>query len=54
MVVIIAIRACPVIFSISEILIENVPRGIDTQVLMKEIVDAVPAIKHIHSLHLWR
>ncbi len=54
MVVIIAIRAVPVIFSISEILIENVPAGIDTQKLMNEIITAVPAIKSIHSLHIWR
>lgn len=54
MVVIIAIRAVPVIFSISRILIENVPDGIDTRILMKEIILAVPAIKSIHSLHIWR
>jgi len=54
MVIIIAIRAVPVIFSISKILIENVPGGIDTQKLMNEIVTAVPAIKSIHSLHIWR
>ena len=54
MVVIIAIRAIPVIFSISEILIENVPAGIDTQQLMNEIVTAIPAIQSIHSLHIWR
>jgi Co/Zn/Cd efflux system component len=54
MVIIIAIRAIPVIFSISQILIENVPGGIDTHKLMKEIVRAVPAIKSIHSLHIWR
>jgi cobalt-zinc-cadmium efflux system protein len=54
MVVIIAIRALPVIFSISEILIENVPAGIDTQKLMNEIITAIPAIKSIHSLHIWR
>ncbi len=54
MVFIIAIRAIPVIFSISAILIENVPAGIDTQQLMNEIVTKVPAIKSIHSLHIWR
>jgi Co/Zn/Cd efflux system component len=54
MVVVIAIRAFPVIFSISQILIENVPGGIDTQNLMTEIVTAVPAIKSIHSFHIWR
>jgi Co/Zn/Cd efflux system component len=54
MVVVIAIRAIPVIYSISGILIENVPGGIDTQILMNEIVIAVPAIKSIHSLHVWR
>ena len=54
MVVIIAVRAVPVIFSLSRILIENVPDGIDTQNLMKEIMTAVPAIKSIHSLHIWR
>ena len=54
MVVIVAIRSVPVIFSISKILIENVPAGIDTEKLMKEIVAAVPAIKSIHSLHVWR
>ena len=54
MVVIIAIRAIPVILSISEILIENVPAGIDTEVVMKEIIEAIPAIKSIHSFHIWR
>lgn len=54
MVVIIAIRAVPVIFSISGMLIENVPPGIDTQVVMKEILTALPAIKTIHSCHIWR
>lgn len=54
MVVIIAIRAVPVIFSISKILIENVPGGIDTQKLINEIVTNIPAIKSIHSLHIWR
>ncbi|CAF1429289.1 unnamed protein product [Rotaria sp. Silwood1] len=54
MVVIIVVRALPVIFSISEILIENVPGGIDTKQLMNEIVAATPAIKSIHSLHIWR
>ena len=54
MVFIIAIRAIPVILSISAILIENVPAGIDTQHLMNEIVTEVPAIKSIHSLHIWR
>ncbi|CAF3622432.1 unnamed protein product [Adineta steineri] len=54
MVVIIAIRAIPVIFSISKILIESLPGGIDTKVLMEEIVKAQPQIKSIHSLHIWR
>jgi Co/Zn/Cd efflux system component len=54
MVVIIAVRAVPVISSISSILIENVPGGIDTQALMAEIVVALPAVKGIHSLHIWR
>lgn len=54
MVVIIAIRAVPVISSISKILIENIPGGIDTQKLMNEIVKDLPAIKSIHSLHIWR
>ncbi|CAF1073150.1 unnamed protein product [Rotaria sordida] len=45
MVVVIAVHAIPVIFSISTVLIENVPRGINTQDVMKEIVAAVPAIK---------
>ncbi|CAF2787442.1 unnamed protein product [Rotaria sp. Silwood2] len=54
MVVIIVVRALPVIFSISEILIENVPGGIDTKQLMNEIVTTTPAIKSIHSLHIWR
>jgi Co/Zn/Cd efflux system component len=54
MVVIITVRALPVILSISEILIENVPGGIDTQKIMSEIVETIPAIKGIHSLHVWR
>lgn len=54
MVVIIAIRALPVIFSISGILIENVPPGIDTQTVMAEILKALPAIKTIHNFHIWR
>ena len=54
MVVIIAIRAVPVIFSISGILIESVPPGINTQLVMKEILTAVPAIESVHSFHIWR
>lgn len=54
MVVVIAIRAVPVIFSISQILIESVPNGIDTQVLMNEILTAVPIAKSIHNFHIWR
>jgi Co/Zn/Cd efflux system component len=54
MVVIIAIRAIPVIISLSEILIENVPGGIDTNALMNEIIINIPEIKSIHSLHVWR
>ncbi|CAF2833194.1 unnamed protein product [Rotaria sp. Silwood2] len=54
MVIVIAIHALPVIFSISKVLIENVPGGIDTQRLMNEIVTAIPAIKSIHSFHVWR
>ncbi|CAF0723390.1 unnamed protein product [Adineta ricciae] len=54
MVVIIAVRAIPVIWSISAILIENVPGGIDTHVLMEEIVKAIPEIKSVHSCHIWR
>lgn len=54
MVAMVAIHASPVIFSISAILIENVPDGIDTQNLMKEIIAAVPEVKSIHSFHIWR
>ncbi|CAF0891688.1 unnamed protein product [Rotaria sp. Silwood1] len=54
MVVIVAVNAIPVILSISKVLIENVPGGIDTRELMDEIVTAIPAIKSIHSLHIWR
>ena len=54
MVVIITIQAVPVIFSISRILIERVPDGIDTEDLMQEIMRAVPEIKNVHSLHIWR
>ena len=54
MVVIIAIRAVPVILSISRILIESVPNGIDTQVIMTEIMVAVPIAKSIHNFHIWR
>ena len=54
MVVIIAVRAVPVISSLSTILIENVPGGIDTQVVMTDIVTALPAVKSIHSFHIWR
>jgi Co/Zn/Cd efflux system component len=54
MVIIIAIHALPVIFSISKILIENVPNGIDTEQLMNEIITTIPQIKSIHSLHIWR
>ena len=54
MVIIIIVRAVPVIFSLSDMLIENVPKGIDTDVLMNEIIDAVPEIKQIHSFHIWR
>ncbi|CAF1534111.1 unnamed protein product [Rotaria magnacalcarata] len=54
MVIVVAVHAIPVILSISAVLIENVPDGIDTQKLMNEIVTAVPAIKSIHSFHVWR
>jgi Co/Zn/Cd efflux system component len=54
MIIIIAIRALPAIFSISEILMENMPRGIDSQKLMNEIIKDIPNIQHMHSLHVWR
>ncbi|CAF3332863.1 unnamed protein product [Rotaria socialis] len=54
MVILVAVHAIPVILSISAVLIENVPDGIDTQKLMNEIITAVPAIKSIHSFHIWR
>ena len=54
MVIIIVIRAVPAIFAISEILVEDVPGGINTEMLMNEIITTIPAIKSIHSFHIWR
>ena len=54
MVVIIAIKAIPVVWSLGHILVEAVPSGIDTRHLIKTIVKTIPQIRAVHSVHVWR
>jgi Co/Zn/Cd efflux system component len=54
MVVIIAIKAIPVIWSLGNILVEAVPSGINTQQLIETIMKSIPKIRGVHSVHVWR
>ena len=53
-VVIIAIKAIPVIWSLGHILVEAVPSGINTQQLIQAIMKTIPQIRAVHSVHVWR
>lgn len=54
MVVIIIIKAVPVIWSLGNILVEAVPAGIDTRQLIQTIMKTIPQIRAVHSVHVWR
>lgn len=54
MVVIIAIKAIPVIWSLGQILVEAVPSGINTRQLIQTIMKTIPQIRAVHSVHVWR
>jgi Co/Zn/Cd efflux system component len=54
MVIIIAIKAIPVIWSLGHILVEAVPSGINTQQLIHTIMKTIPQIRAVHSVHVWR
>ncbi|CAF0840972.1 unnamed protein product [Adineta ricciae] len=54
MVIIIAIKAIPVVWSLGHILVEAVPSGIDTQHLIQTIMKTIPQIRAVHSVHVWR
>ncbi|CAF3682072.1 unnamed protein product [Rotaria socialis] len=54
MVVIIGIKAIPVIWSLGHILVEAVPSGIDTGQLIQTIMKTIPQIRAVHSVHVWR
>lgn len=54
MVIIIAIKAIPVIWSLGHILVEAVPSGINTRQLIKTIMKTIPQIRAVHSVHVWR
>jgi Co/Zn/Cd efflux system component len=54
MVIIIAIKAIPVIWSLGHILVEAVPAGINTHQLIKTIMKTIPQIRAVHSVHVWR
>jgi Co/Zn/Cd efflux system component len=54
MVVIIAIKAIPVIWSLGHILVEAVPSGINTRQLIKTIMKTIPQIRAVHSVYVWR
>lgn len=54
MVIIIAIKAIPVIWSLGHILVEAVPSGINTRQLIKTIMKTIPQIRGVHSVHVWR
>ncbi|CAF1490641.1 unnamed protein product [Adineta ricciae] len=54
MVVIIAIKAIPVIWSLGNILVEAVPAGINTKQLIKTIMKTIPQIRAVHGVHVWR
>jgi Co/Zn/Cd efflux system component len=54
MVIIIAVKAIPVIWSLGHILVEAVPAGINTNQLIQTIMKAIPQIRGVHSVHVWR
>ncbi|CAF2032180.1 unnamed protein product [Rotaria magnacalcarata] len=54
MVVIIGIKAIPVIWSLGHILVEAVPSGIDTRQLIQTIMKTIPQIRAVHGVHVWR
>ncbi|CAF2714857.1 unnamed protein product [Rotaria sp. Silwood2] len=54
MVIIIAIKAIPVIWSLGNILVEAVPSGINTRQLIQTIMKTIPQIRAVHSVHVWR
>jgi Co/Zn/Cd efflux system component len=54
MVIIIAVKAIPVIWSLGHILVEAVPSGINTQQLITTIMKTIPQIRAVHSVHVWR
>lgn len=54
MVVVIAMKAIPVIWSLGHILVEAVPSGINTRHLIQTIMKTIPQIRAIHSVHVWR
>ncbi|CAF0843020.1 unnamed protein product [Rotaria sp. Silwood1] len=54
MVIIIAIKAIPVIWSLGHILVEAVPSGINTRQLIQTIMKTIPQIRGVHSVHVWR
>ncbi|CAF0899573.1 unnamed protein product [Didymodactylos carnosus] len=54
MVIVIAIKAVPVVWSLGHILIESVPAGIKTEQLMQSILKDIPQIRAVHNFHVWR
>ena len=54
MVVIIVIKAIPVIWSLGHILVEAVPAGINTRQLIQTIMKTIPQVRAVHSVYVWR
>ncbi|CAF0759733.1 unnamed protein product [Didymodactylos carnosus] len=54
MVIVIAIKAVPVVWSLGHILVESVPAGIKTEQLMQSILKGIPQIRAVHNFHVWR
>ncbi|CAF1107308.1 unnamed protein product [Adineta steineri] len=54
MVIIIAVKAIPVVWSLGHILVEAVPSGINTRQLIQTIMKTIPQIRAVHSVHVWR
>jgi hypothetical protein len=54
MVIIIAVKAIPVVWSLGHILVEAVPSGINTHQLIQTIMKTIPQIRAVHSVHVWR
>lgn len=54
MVIIITVKAVPVIWSLGHILVEAVPSGINTHQLIQTIMKTIPQIRAVHSVHVWR